>query len=322
MNSSCPARPPIVYREHLLHDPDEFEEAVSGTKLIADFLTPGHLATRVEQFQTPNWSFDFQEAHVKARVHASMPPGWVALGLTRSAAPSTWYGSKVTQGTLLCNPPGEPIDGYFTPGFSCLTICFPSDLWERGQILAGVEDTNFDQFAAMQLPTASYLRIEQQLLALQKDLRSVCAETNHYLGVSHHAADFVIHMAASAWESAMNKPRVPDSYRNRIRLAHRAEEWLRIHLPDKIQVTDLSLKLRVSRRELEYAFKLAFDCGPQEYLNKLRLNAIYRALRCAAPFAKSVTNVALDHGITHLGRFSTYYYKLFGEKPSATLRKS
>ncbi len=321
MNRLSQTRLSMLHTEHLIHVPDDFEKALSGVQLVADFLTPKRLPTRVEQFQSSTWALDFQEAQVKARVHGLLPPRWVSIGLIRNAAFSSWYGCEVTKGTLLCNPPGEPIDGSITPGFSCLAVSFPADVWERAQQLAGGENVSFDRFAALQLTPDSYSRIEQRLLKLQNELRDAYSTANYQQEVMANATDFVMHIAASAWESATTKPRPPDSYRNRMRLAHRAENWLRDHLADQIQVTDLCLRLRISRRELEYAFKTAFDCGPQEYLNKLRLNAIYRVLRCSNQLSCSVSDIALDHGITHLGRFSSNYYRLFGEKPSTTLRK-
>ena len=35
---------------------------------------------------------------------------------------------------------------------------------------------------------------------------------------------------------------------------------------------------------------------------------------------RNITEVALDYGFSHLGRFSSDYRKLFGELPSETVR--
>jgi len=90
-----------------------------------------------------------------------------------------------------------------------------------------------------------------------------------------------------------------------------------------VGIPDLCLALNVSRRELEYAFRATFDVSPWDYFQKLRLNAVYRDLRRSpAKLSGYVTEIAMTHGITHLGRFSAQYRELFGERPSETLRRN
>ena len=84
-----------------------------------------------------------------------------------------------------------------------------------------------------------------------------------------------------------------------------------------VQIPDVCTALKVSRRELEYAFRSTFDQSPRDFLQALRLNAIRRELlRCDTP----IIDVAYQHGMTHLGRFAASYRQLSGEKPSQTAR--
>ena len=109
------------------------------------------------------------------------------------------------------------------------------------------------------------------------------------------------------------------SLRNRARLAGLAEEQMLAALGEPVGVADLCSSLRVSRRELEYAFRMVFDQSPRDYLETLRLHAIRRHLMQADSRRHKVTDIAFTYGINHLGRFAARYRERFGEHPVDTL---
>lgn len=311
--------PPFRHLIHRLSDPEQFGIALSGVCLSADFLAPNKVPTQVEQFQAPGWSLDFHEAHVKARLFGPLPPGWASLGLVRGLATSSWYGRAAGQGALLCNPPGEPIDGCITPGFSCMAVNVPVQVWEQCRALAGGEHPGFDGFAAFHLPPPLYACIERRLEFTLRQLRTASATPHLSAFAARDAAEFSTSMATVAWEISANPRPRRDSFRNRARLARRAETWMRDHIAQSVQIPEVCQAMGVSRRELEYAFRSCFDQSPRDYLQALRLNAIRLSLRHAAA---PIIDVALDHGVTHLGRFAAQYRALFGESPSETLRRA
>ncbi len=310
MHSGLPPITAIRHELHHLRDPDEFSVAISGGNLIADFLGAQERPTIIEQFQTPLWALDFQEAHVKAHVHCPIPPGWASVGFMRSPAGSIWHGFEASQGTLMCDPPGQAIDGCFTPGFSCLAISVPTLIWERCRAIAGCGDGEFTKAVAVRLPPPVLAHLESRAREVRASLRSgsplAAAETTA----------LVTEMFTTAWELSTGIAPPRSSHRNRTRLAQRAEEWMRAHLTEPVQVPEVCLALGVSRRELEYAFRLTFDQSPRDFLQALRLNAIRRSLKYAGPDV-SLMDLAFDHGLMHLGRFAAQYRALFGENPSA-----
>lgn len=58
--------------------------------------------------------------------------------------------------------------------------------------------------------------------------------------------------------------------------------------------------------------------APATYLRALRLNGVRRDLRGRA--ADSVQDVAAAWGFWHLSQFATDYRRMFGARPSETLR--
>ena len=104
-------------------------------------------------------------------------------------------------------------------------------------------------------------------------------------------------------------------------LVNRAEEYMQAHLEKVISIFDLLRICNCSRCVLFSAFSTARGYTPMEFLTEQRLHRAHEKL-LKARLEDSVTNIALDCGFNHLGRFSQLYRKRFGELPSETLRKS
>ncbi|HKS49826.1 MAG TPA: AraC family transcriptional regulator [Amycolatopsis sp.] len=89
-----------------------------------------------------------------------------------------------------------------------------------------------------------------------------------------------------------------------------------------LTVEELAAGAGVSVRALQKSFHDAIGCSPMTYLREIRLNRARDALASADPAAgASVTDIALNWGFRHLGRFSVEYRRRFGESPSQTLRR-
>ncbi len=88
----------------------------------------------------------------------------------------------------------------------------------------------------------------------------------------------------------------------------------------RITVTDLAQGLGVSARAVEYAFSSVIGMSPAQYILAERLNKARHHLMTYGLSGRSVTTVAFDHQFENLSRFAHQYTRLFGERPSDTLR--
>jgi len=105
------------------------------------------------------------------------------------------------------------------------------------------------------------------------------------------------------------------------RFVRRAEDHIRDHYAEPLTIEKLAAVAGVSARTLFSGFRDFRNTTPMAYLKKVRLEKVRQALRCCeASSSNGVTEIALDCGFSHLGRFAADYRSQFGELPSATAR--
>ena len=85
-------------------------------------------------------------------------------------------------------------------------------------------------------------------------------------------------------------------------------------------ITELCLVAGVAERTLRDAFVSYFDTPPSVYFRDWALDRARERLASGEPIAGGVSDVALELGFGHFGRFARYYRGLFGENPSDTYR--
>lgn len=108
--------------------------------------------------------------------------------------------------------------------------------------------------------------------------------------------------------------RVADRTQQRI---ERLEHWIDANLGEPITLDRLSAVAGIHGRGLQKSLRTLRGQSPLEWVTARRLAAV-RARLLSSSTGVSVSQVALDFGFTHLGRFSALYRQAFGELPSAT----
>ena len=101
----------------------------------------------------------------------------------------------------------------------------------------------------------------------------------------------------------------------------RALDWLRSHLSEPVDLDLLASVAGVRPRTLESHFRTFLGTTPLGWLRQTRLANARRTLERGDPDA-TVTSIAMASGFGQLGRFAAEYRAMFGETPSATLRRS
>jgi AraC-like DNA-binding protein len=114
---------------------------------------------------------------------------------------------------------------------------------------------------------------------------------------------------------------VRNVHRHRARVMRRLEEVL-------MSASDKPLYMAQLCRTVGACYTTLYDCcqeyfgmSPKRYLWLRRMHLVRRDLRRADAEKTTVTEIATDYGFWELGRFAVAYRSLFGEPPSAALRR-
>jgi AraC-like DNA-binding protein len=100
-----------------------------------------------------------------------------------------------------------------------------------------------------------------------------------------------------------------------------AEEYMAANADQTLSLGDVCLAAGVNSRTLQHSFQTKRGCTPMQFLKRLRLERVHADLTRPGETA-TVTETASRWGFLHFGRFAGEYLARFGERPSATARRS
>lgn len=104
------------------------------------------------------------------------------------------------------------------------------------------------------------------------------------------------------------------------RIMQRLKEWLDTNSDRAVYLQEVCTTLNVSASTLRRCCEEHLGMSPMQYLWLRRMNLARHELQRQRS-QTSVTEIALNFGFWHLGRFADEYRSMFGEPPSATLTR-
>ena len=101
----------------------------------------------------------------------------------------------------------------------------------------------------------------------------------------------------------------------------RIDDYIERHLKLDLHPDELARQAQMSSRALYSLFERHAGVSPKLYIRRKKFERVHACLSDPQCSVRSVTEVALDYGFLHLGRFSENYRLLFGELPSQTFKR-
>jgi AraC family ethanolamine operon transcriptional activator len=237
-----------------------------------------------------------------------------------SAGEVSSFGDDIKPGDIICTPPGGEHLMRFGAASSLAGIAItPADL--RASFLG---EPRLDDYAVwadthrFRASTRIASEVKRRVLAA-----SAMLETQGR-SLSRAAAEFWRRAILEAFATTVilsvppHRAHIPSP----LRLVQEVERYVDARPDVPVHISQICAALNVSRRTLHRAFQDIIGIGPVTFLRRKRLCAVHTALIDADPSRTRVTDIAMEFGFLEMGRFAGYYQGMFGESPSATLRKS
>ncbi len=303
-------------------DPYEYQRSIRAASVQLVVAEPGTYWAKLTRMDLHRvWMQRSQESLARAWYSTTAESRRIIYFLTDDQqAPVRISGIEVPPDRIMVYSSGSEHHHYSSAACRWGTMSLaPDDLAAAGRAIAGRDLTSpaWDQLIQ---PSP---RLMSRLLRLHESAGRLAATVPDILAHPEVARameqELVRVMVACLTDGAEIDAARPAH--NRVPVMRRLERVLEENPGRPLYMPELCAAIGVSARTLQLHCHEHLRMGPHQYLWLRRMNLVRRALAQAAPAETNVTRIATEHGFWELGRFSVAYRRLFGEPPSATLRR-
>ncbi|BFG71982.1 helix-turn-helix domain-containing protein [Paraburkholderia terrae] len=319
LSSPLPRATACRFETSVAHDADEQARSLHGWTQTYDQLTAGHFVGRLTGLHLDDMHVFCETTSQTLRQTCEVPPDACWFGIPAEDQRVGRIGPQPIGGDSLAFQRGGVEFELLTPGgYAIFGVVVRGEVLHRHAEFVEHADL-IDQAAhtgIIPIDTRSKTRFCALLAGMLDDAANAALSerTRHNLQASVLSSLFDLCATASLEPVAIPaRPR-------RQWIVTEARDYVLANRDRPIGVPELCERLHVSRRTLQYCFQDVLGLAPASYLRAIRLNGARRDLCGAAPGERTVQDVAAAWGFWHLSQFATDYRKLFGVRPSETLR--
>jgi AraC family ethanolamine operon transcriptional activator len=278
-------------------------------------LEPGSFSSTFTILEGNSWFLMEEQSSRCVEVQAPAPTGMFVLALVEGY-PAVVNGQELSSDHILVQSLDSELRATLPAGIKVTQIGIVAERFED-VIDAVAPDLTVQHTGVTTIATAP-----GRLTSVRRAMRAALSapssrEATRDEAVSRNLADIVV-VAADHGQVPFGR----SLHRATARWAlDRAREYIEAHLSGTIRIASMCRYAGTTLRSLERIFARELGMSPQQYVTARRLNAVRRRLLAAdGAQGPRVTEVALNHGFVHLGRFAGDYRCYFGESPRETLQ--
>jgi AraC-like DNA-binding protein len=311
---------PFNYVEHIIRDADSYGAVLSEADLEITQIEPGCLRGRHVRFGLPGGQFSYVETTLALRGNGNFSNRWTLSVILESTTRSRQHGIEVRPGSLVIHRPNVEHDAVYGRNFkvACFSVHDEVLAKHMRQFDPQVQDAMRRPWSVFEPPDNSRKETIKHFAEAATTIQFDPQVRNSCSAVAEFEEELVCDFLETVEQQFPAHP-IGTDQRAAV-IVRQIDEGVRKSSLIRSSVAELCAAYEVPRRTLNRAFQTELGMGPATYLRRVRLNGARRALRQRSARSATVTDVALEFGFWHLGRFAEQYDKLFGESPHETLR--
>jgi AraC family ethanolamine operon transcriptional activator len=303
-------------------DIEEQAASLDGWNQVYEQMTPGPFVGKLHELRFAGVQLFRETSNQAVHECGTLWPGSRAVGVPVAMDGTALFRGQPTEvDALVTLGPDEELDFYAPRGLDILGLAIDADVLEAHA--RQVEHRDIAAvFGTSSVFSPGAARLDEFRRVLLSVLQALDANpTALQFGQAQRVLEQT--MLGAVVAVVNDDTASPDlAHPRRRHIVDSAKEFMRARITETITVADLCIALGVSRRTLQYSFKEVLGINPVRFLRAMRLNGVRRDLKNVGERARSVQDAAANWGFWHLGHFVTEYKQMFGELPSATMRRN
>jgi AraC-like DNA-binding protein len=301
-------------------DADQYQAAIRGGDCLLSFLGRGVFRADVTTVEVGQVMLQRGRENLPRLSSSGMPAGKVGLlGWFGDGELPIVRGVQMRRGDWMCLGPGMQSHHRSSGPIDFVTLTLDaSDLNQAAIDLTGRELT----VAGGKVLRPPARLGAAMLSAFEAGIRAT--GTTPDIFASPNATDALEHALLRPMAMCLLHGEAPNEstpLRRHSVLAKRFQAAVEANFDMPLLIRDLCRLVGVSERTLRTLCHEQLGMSPQQFLALRRLHLARRALLRSDAHSATVTEIAVRCGFWELGRFAAVYKSLFGESPSATLRR-
>jgi AraC-like DNA-binding protein len=306
---------------HTFTDPDDYAAAIRATKAEVTVTGRGDFTAKITRIDLHRlWMQRFSD-NLPRVGHSAGISGRTIISFRTEPGPSLlWGGADMHPTNIVRHGEGESTFQRSSGSASWGAMSLPvADAAALGETLAGCDLTpprNALLINPLPSAMARLQRLHTAAGRLAEDAPEIIAHPDAARGLEQALIEALVE-CLSIGEASEDRP----ALRQHAMVLRRFRRAVEENLGQALYIPELCKAIGASDRTLRLCCQEQLGMSPKRYLLLRRMYLARRALRDSAPTGTTVTEIAAQYGFWQFGRFAGEYRLLFGETPSATLRR-